>query len=81
MMLEYTSGCICDSLSIDGVETIDMSIEDFKKVLYKLLAREQDLGALQSIFMDLMLSQGEYESSDKPCECCGDYISTCKLEI
>lgn len=36
---------------------------------------------MQSIFMNLMYSQGTYEHSDKPCECCDDHIITYKLEI
>jgi len=24
---------------------------------------------------------GEYDCSDKPCECCGDYTETYKLDI
>lgn len=81
MKLEYTYGCVCDSLSIDGVETIDMQEQDFKNVIYKLIDRESDIAVLQSIYKDLMESQGEYESSDEPCECCGDYVTTYTLNI
>lgn len=81
MKLEYTEGCICDSLSVDGVESIDMDIDSFKDVLHKLLDRETDLGTLQEVFMVLMAQQGEYERSDRPCSQCGDYITTYTLEI
>lgn len=81
MKLEYTSGCICDSLSVDGVETIDMTIEDIRNVLYKLLEREQDIATLQDIFISLVSSQGVYECSEEPCECCGDFVTIYKLEI
>ena len=81
MKLKYTEGCICDSLTIDGVETIDMNVDDFKSVLHKLLDRETDICILQSVFMNLMSSQGNYECSDKPCESCGDYVTTYTLEL
>lgn len=163
MKLEYTSGCICDSLTIDGVETIDIPIEEFQsklqeifnKVKYKLptfdnfmiviirgackrsyfheisdadgdlwieeaivndtkykhveicyedfifvdgilyskltdtifsdivklISNIQDVAILQSLFMMILESAGKYESSDRPCECCGDFITTYKLEI
>lgn len=81
MKLKCIEGCTCDSLTIDGIETIDINKDDFKKVLHKLIDKEEDRAIMQSIFMNLMYSQGTYEYSDKPCECCGDYIITYKLEI
>ena len=81
MKLEYTSGCICDSLSVDGVETIDMSPDKLREVIHELVDREQDLAVLQDLFMSCVQSQGEYSSSDEPCECCGDFVTTYTLEI
>lgn len=80
MKLEYTDGCICDSLTVDGIETIDISINDFKKVLYQLIDRETDLGTLQSIMIKLMEQQGEYEDLGH-CSCCGDYITKYTLKL
>lgn len=80
MKLEYTDGCICDSLTVDGIETADMPINDFKKVLYQLIDRETDLGTLQSIMIKLMEQQGEYEDLGH-CSCCGDYITKYTLEL
>lgn len=81
MKLVYTSGCVCGSLSIDGVETIDMDINVFKDVLQQLIINEGDLVTLQEVYMLLMSSQGVYECSEEPCECCGDYVTTYSLEI
>lgn len=80
MKLEYTEGCICDSISVDGIESIDMDINDFKKVVTLLLIRENDLSVLQTTFMECMQSQGEFMRSG-PCGCCGDFITTYTLEI
>ena len=42
MKLEYTDGCICTSLTVDGKETIDMDTKDFKEVIHKLIDKEND---------------------------------------
>ena len=80
MKLEYTDGCICTSLTIDGKETIDMNIEDFKSVIHKLIGNENDLGTLQHIWIVLMEQQGKYEDLGH-CPDCGDYITRYTLEI
>lgn len=41
MKLKYTDGCICTSLTVDDVETIDMDIETFKNVIKKFLTYGQ----------------------------------------
>lgn len=80
MKLEYTDGCICTSLSVDGVETIDMKTEDLQAVICKLVKREDDISVLQDLFTSLMYSQGEYKDLGH-CEQCGDFISNYTLEI
>lgn len=80
MKLEYTDGCICTSLTVDGKETVDMSKEELKEVICKILDKESDLGVLQDIWCDLVTSQGEYEDLGQ-CEECGDYITRYTLEI
>ena len=80
MKLEYTDGCVCTSLTIDGKETIDMDVEDFKSVIHKLIGNENDLGTLQHIWIVLMEQQGKYEDLGQ-CEECGDYITKYTLEI
>ena len=80
MKLEYTDGCVCTSLTVDGKETIDMSKEELKEVICKLLDKESDLGVLQDIWRDLVTSQGEFEDLGH-CEECGDYITRYTLEI
>ena len=80
MKLEYTDGCVCTSLTIDGKETIDMNVEDFKSVIHKLIGNENDLGILQHIWIVLMEQQGKYEDLGH-CPDCGDYITKYTLEI
>lgn len=80
MKLEYTEGCVCTSLTVDGVETVDMDINDLKKVICKLVERETDVAELQDLWMSLMQSQGEYKDLGH-CECCGDWITNYTLEL
>ena len=56
MKIESVTGCTCDSLTINGVETIDMDKEAIKDVIKKLIDKEDDLGTLQSILIDFDLS-------------------------
>lgn len=80
MKIESVSGCLCDSLTIDGVETIDMKIEDVKEVIKKLIDKENDLGTIQSILIDLVETRGDFEDLGQ-CDQCGDWITKYTLEI
>ena len=80
MKIESVTGCTCDSLTINGVETIDMDKEAIKDVIKKLIDRENDLGFLQSVLIDLVEFQGEFEDLGR-CDQCGDWITKYTLEI
>lgn len=80
MRLEYTDGCVCTSLTVDGVETINLSKEEVKKILCKMINAIDDIADLQSVWMHIMRSMGEYTDLGH-CEECGDYIENYKWEI
>lgn len=80
MKLEYTDGCVCTSLTVDGVETADMKTEDLQDIICKLVKRESDVAVLQDLCITLMESQGTYKSLGH-CEECGDWIDNYTLEI
>lgn len=80
MKLEYTYGCVCDSLSVDGIESIDINIEGFRAVIHNLIDKIDEFAVLQDLFCNCMEALGEYESHG-PCDCCGDYITTYTYEI
>lgn len=80
MKLEYTDGCICTSLTVDGKETADMTSEEIKVSIQAMLDREIDLAVLQDIWRSLIESQGEYKDLGH-CEECGDWISNYTLEL
>lgn len=80
MKLEYTDACVYTSLTVDGIETVDMPIDKFKKVIHQLIDRESDLETLQNIWISLMEQQGEYEYLGH-CERFGTWINKYTLEI
>lgn len=82
MKLELTEGCICDSLTVDGIEEIYLSDKERKKAIKKIaeyLSTQND--GLNQLLQWFLHHYGEWESDDKPCECCGDWIYTYKLKI
>ena len=80
MILETVNGCICDSITIDGIETIDLSIDKIKDTIKTLINKETDLGLLQSILIDFIESKGDYEDLGT-CKECGDTIYKYTLKI
>ena len=80
MKIESVTGCTCDSLTVDNVETVDMDKEVIKDVIKKLINREDDLGILQSILIDLVEFQGEFEDLGH-CDQCGDWITKYTVEL
>ena len=80
MKIEYTDGCICTSLTVDGKETAYMTPEEIKVSIRAMLDRETDIAALQDVWMSLIEHLGEYKDLGH-CECCGDWISNYTLEI
>lgn len=79
MKINYTSGCICDSLTIDDKESTDLSVDDIKDTIVKALNKINDIAILQEILITIA-ETGEYENLGH-CDECGDYISSYTLEI
>lgn len=80
MKLEYTDGSVRTSLTVDGVETVDMKLEDLQDTICKLVKRETNIIELQGLLGSLMQSQGEYEDLGL-CGENGDWIINYTLEI
>lgn len=78
-MINYTSGCICDSLTIDGKESADLSPKVIKDAIVKALEKIDDMATLQDI-LTTVAETGEYEDLGH-CEQCGDWITSYTLEI
>ena len=82
MKLEMSRGCIADWLGADGVLEIDMDDETRAKVydkIFEFLKTKND--GLNRLMQFTLEMYGEYESDDKPCDCCGDTVDTWTLEL
>lgn len=80
MEIEYRTGCICESLLIDGRESIDMTTQEIRDVITKLLSITKDTGLLQDIIINIVESQGDWKSLGT-CEECGDTIEQYTLKV
>lgn len=77
MKLQLVNGCICDSITIDGKEEIDLTDVERQKVVDKIANWiKQHPNDLNYLLQDLIPLYGDYESDDKVCECCGDIVTT-----
>ena len=61
MKIVSTTGCTCDSLTIDDVETINMKVEDLQEVVKRVVEKTTDIGILQNTLINLVECIGEYE--------------------
>lgn len=76
----HEEGCTTDSLTINGIETIDMPLEEVKGVIKKLIDKTDDIAMLQDVLIRIIDTLGEYEDTGY-CEQCGDYGSKYTLRI
>lgn len=80
MKINYTSGCICDSLTIDGKESADLSPKVIKDAIVKALEKIDDMATLQDI-LTTVAETGRMMKDLGHCEQCGDWITSYTLEI
>ena len=77
MRLKLVEGCVCDSMTIDGKEEFNLTDTERQQVVDRIAEwirqRPEDLNDL---LQDLIPRYGEYYSDHKPCECCGDIVTT-----
>lgn len=77
MILELVKGCVCGSLSADGIEEFEMTDEQRKEVIKKIsdwLLENPD--QLNYAMQALIPKFGDYECDSEPCELCGDFVET-----
>ena len=79
MKINYVTGCTCDSLTIDGKESIDLSSKVIKDAIVRALEKIDDISTLQEILVTIA-ETGEYEDLGH-CEQCGDFIYSYTLEV
>lgn len=84
MQILMQRGCINDCLEIDNISEIDMTEEQRNDYFNKIIKELPNLDphCWFNMFLQWFIqTYGEYDCSDKPCECCGDYTETYKLDI
>ena len=81
MKLQYITGCICDSLSVNDKEFNELSLEEQKEICHKLIENSEPYNnTLQEIFIKYMECECEGKTWG-PCDCCGDIIFEYNKEI
>ena len=73
MKIEYTSGCMAHSLTIDGVETIDLDPKEFKEKALKVIEKIDNEELLRTLLIQAVEIMGESELIAHYDEC-GDNI-------
>lgn len=73
MKIEYTSGCVVHSLTIDGVETIDLDPKEFKEKVLKVIESIDNEQLLRDFLIQAVEIMGESELIAY-CDECGDNI-------
>lgn len=81
MEIIYSTGCMNNSLTVDGKETCEMSVEELRGCVSKALNKVSEISTLQSIILDILeIEYYDYEAGEQ-CEDCGDVPETYKMEV
>ena len=79
MKIEYSEGCTTKGVYIDNKPLVNLSIEEQKDVLLKVLnSLKNPTYSIQQFLISATEEEGEYEDLGM-CEQCGDYIYNYKL--
>ena len=79
MKVEYYNGCTTTGVYIDNKALVDLSIEEQKGALLKVLnSLKNPTYSIQQILINAAEEEGEYEDLGV-CEQCGDSIYNYKL--
>ena len=90
MKIELVRGCIAERFDADGKPMMNMSEEELKSILVKVVNKvtqrtELTEGQKSYLYDAIMLLVEDFpdtcEYSDEPCECCGDFIETYTMEL
>ena len=79
MKVEYYNGCTTAGVYIDNKALVDLSIEEQKDALLKVLnSLKNPTYSIQQFLINAVEEEGEYENLGM-CEKCGDSIYNYKL--
>lgn len=80
MKIEYTEGCVCYGLDVDGIPFNDLKEYKKKPILNKVINAILDDYDIQDVLIDLLRQYGEYKHCFT-CEDCGDSVSSYTLFV
>lgn len=94
MKFELTEGCMAWGFEADGKPVENMSTQELKDAILKIAGKisKMDVNTSQDtlefnnkayrVMHELVYNfYDDYECSSEPCECCGDWVETYKLEV
>lgn len=85
MKIELTHGCNCQAFEADGMPINQMPIKDIKDIVMKqmevALQSEQYYDLYNLAYFLTEHFYDDWNQTDEPCECCGDYVETYTMEI
>ena len=76
----YTEGCVDTGLTIDGRLFNDLSLEEQKAIMHKIIDNVPDSSYLQDMLIEYTQSAGEYEYL-YTCEECGDSVCSWTIDM
>ena len=79
MEIIYSTGCTNGSLTIDGKETCEMSVDELRDNVSKALSKVDDIS--KSILIDILERIWDDYVAGEQCDECGDVPETYKLEV
>lgn len=80
MKLEYTEGCTCYGLDVDGEPFNDLGAVEQVEVLHSVATMLSADYGVQDIIVNLLRQYGEYKHLFH-CDQCGDSVCSYTLEI
>ena len=82
MKLIYSYGCLANELSVNGILEIDLTDKQRKEVINRIFQwYEKQPDALNVLLQYFIETHCDDYDCTEPCECCGDMVTTYKMEI
>lgn len=82
MSLEFSYGCLANSLSVNGIQEIDLTDAQRKVVIHRIFSwYRKHPEALNNLLQYFIETHCDDYDCTEPCECCGDMVTTYKMEI
>lgn len=82
MKLIYSYGCLANELSVNGISEIDLTDKQRKEVINRIFQwYDKHPDALNGLLQYFIETHCDDYDCTEPCECCGDMVTTYKMEI